>query len=158
MQLEINVGEIHFDLDGDVVWTIPNFWDLPQEYDAIIKSPRFHFKGGDWYMEIYPNGHRTYSSLGWFGINVWNLNLSSSVRTVKVSVSEENSDIHCLGFETNPCGNGSYRCTRLLPNSLLKSWKYVVAEKGNLQLLMNIIREYNWENSQGMTVATKYGK
>lgn len=157
MPLKTDVGEIFADSEA-VKWTILNFWDLPQEYDAVIKSPRFRFKDRDWYLEIYPNGRRSYSSLGWFGINVWNLTSDTSVSSVEVSVLQDNSRKRCLAsFKTDSCGDGSYCCTRLFPISLLKSLKDVVTARGNLCLLLEI-ETGEVANTQLMVVATKWGK
>lgn len=157
--METDVGEISIHAKR-VKWIIHNFWDLPQEYDTIIRSPHFRFEGRDWCIEVYPNGRSLYSSLGWFEISVRNLDSDSIFLNSEVSVVGELLDKNILAFITNPDGAGSYYYTRLFPASLLKSWKDVVAPRGTFHLEFNTVNEGNEDsvNVLVMLVETKYGK
>lgn len=130
-----DVGEVSKSSDP-VEWTIPNFCDLPQEYDTIIRSPRFRYEDSDWYLEVYPNGRSLYSSFGWFGIGVLNVNSDSNVRDVRIWVSvSPNKNPMLLKASSN--GNGFYCCTKLLPTSLLNSKRDFIGPSGNLRLLFD---------------------
>lgn len=48
------------DVDGDVEWSIPNFFSLPQKNGESYWSPNFSLGGQEWFMRIFPNG-------GWSG-------------------------------------------------------------------------------------------
>lgn len=134
-----DVGVIeHF--KGLIHWRIPNFYDLPQECNTVIRSPHFHYRDSDWYMEVYPDGRRLYSSSGWFGIGALNLNSESNLPIVSLGVVLAPNKNYVLSAEKSH-GDGFYCCTRLLPISILKSWLDLFVPEGDLYVLCCIENE-----------------
>lgn len=134
MEAVKDVGEITIHRDLECLWRIPNFYDLPQEYNTVIRSPRFRCDDRDWYMEVYPDGRRLYSSSGWFGISVVNLNTDYNLSAVILGIKGAAQEGNFIISEEKSNGDGFYCCTRFLPRLLLQSWKELFAQGGDLCL------------------------
>lgn len=133
-----DVGEVVTVFDNDRLWRIPNFYDLPQEYNTVIRSPRFRYNAQDWYMEVYPDGRRLYSSSGWFGISALNLNADSNLGIVILGIRGDVKEDNLIITVGESNGDGFYSCTRFLPKLLLKSWKELFMQGGDLCLLFSM--------------------
>lgn len=152
-----NVGVVSMNEDT-ANWIIPNFYDLPQECNTVIRSPHFPFIDSDWYMEVYPGGRSLYSSSGWFGISARNINSKSNLHgvTFGVQLSTKTNHVTVLG----ECqSDGFYCCTRLLPTSLLKSWRDLFAPGDDLYLYVYLGNEkYEYVDCLTIKLKTEDGK
>lgn len=153
-----DVGQIVISTDDERFWKIPNFYDLPQEYNTVIRSPRFHCNDRDWYMEVYPDGRRLFSSSGWFGISILNLNADSNLRTVTLGIRGDTKENNFILTTEESNGDGFYCCTRLLPSLLLKSWKDIFTDGGDLYLLFSTHSVDMTEDALMIQLITEDGK
>lgn len=148
MDIKFDIGKISV-CDDRVHWIIPNFYDLPQVFNTVIRSPNFNFAYRHWNMVVFPNGVSSVSPQGCFGI--------SAVH--EISCRGPRDFIVRLGIIGEPEGNtvsslaenehsASYRCKKLISRSLFDSQRNHFVPGGNIHLFMSLEKENDDSEAQ----------
>lgn len=124
-----DVGEIYISSDG-VHWIIPNFYDFPQKFGTVIRSPHIRFTDREWHMQVYTNGS------GWFAICVSDHNHDSTFRFLRLGITGK-SERNFVKFRAENNGKGLYG-RKIFPTNFLKSWNEFMLPGGNLHAYFDV--------------------
>lgn len=158
MAQHTSIGEISF-YSSRAHWKIPYFFDIPQEMNTEIQSPRFEFEDRHWRITIYPNGseYEDPDSAGWFGMNVRKTNTLECCRRCDVRlgiIGRQEEEV----VNYRAAGSSCFRRTKLIRRSAIESNKDRIVPGGHLHLFISVEEiEYSAVN-QVSQLKSKEGK